>query len=361
MKKMFVGLAALAAPATFLVGTSSPAQAVQHDWVAHYGHGFSEQVIRYDRELGGKIRLVADRDNGDPLFCVDVRVDWDTVDPGHYDVRIVRQCATDARIATDSGGNGWWEESWNDLSDTNDIHTFDPSDNDWDESALGRTILGMEAAGVFLVTDGSVHTVEDQLIWQGGSRLTQKNNVTHNGGNARVRTMWQDGHVETTNYCTGNQQSAENDTNACIRNRLPAAQARALSGNEDLQAAEVRIAWENNGLYSECMAERGYDVPWQDAIGLAPALEGDPEAVAEYEQRQDNMVLERRVPAYAQEHADAPFNEAVGECRDLYPAQVSDTEYDALQTTQPSAKTLRIARNHGWNRSDPFAARANRR
>lgn len=347
MKKLLTGLVALSAPAALLVGISSPANAVQHNWTTNYGSGTSE--IKYDRELGGKIHMYSSRNGGASTACIDVRTDWDTGGTGHYDARILRNCGVNTALQTDPGGNTWWEEGWSDTSDTGGIDTgFTLRDGT-------RWIDGMEAAGVFLVDDGT-YCVVGQEIWQGASRLNACDADTQNSGNTRVRTIFQGGSTAVTDpYCVLNRQQGSKDTNAC------AGPGTRVMVNEDLQAAYVTVAWKENGAYSECMAARGYDVPWQDSIGLAPALRDDPELVAEAQERYDNMALERDVPAYAKDHSDAPFNEAVGECRDANPPLLSDAEHDALLTAAPTAKTLRIARRHDWNQTDPFAARVNRR
>jgi hypothetical protein len=362
MKKMFVGLVALAAPAALLVGMSSAAQAVQHDWTGHLGAANNVQEIHYDREDGGNIRLVNKRDNGSPLYCIDVRVDWDT-DGGHYDPRILRNCAQNATVVTDptappNNGNGWWEEGWHDWDDAGGIETYYRGDIDWRNPAYGRNIQGMGEAGVFVIDDGSLK-VQQELLWQGSSRITpirRSNAATQNSGNTRVRTLYQDGSLDSTDpYCVANQQAAQDNRNSCDTSCgagcFPV--TPRLATNEELQAGYVRIAWENNGPYSECMAARGYNVPWQDSIGLAPALQDDPELVAAYEERQENMILERRVVPGPE------FANAVGVCRDQNVPGVSDPELQAFKFSAPTAKTLRIARKHGWNLTDPFAARGN--
>jgi hypothetical protein len=112
------------------------------------------------------------------------------------------------------------------------------------------------------------------------------------------------------------------------------------------QAANVVSAWRRNGEYSECMERRGYDVPWQETIALAPELDDDPALVKLYKETHITEGDEEAV------WSTRGFLDAARDCRVLGPERPGISDYNRVKDWK---RVLAEARQHGWSPDDPFA------
>lgn len=113
--------------------------------------------------------------------CMDAMLDWKTTS-GHYDARVVRSCDPGGKVSTDPGGDGYWQE---------------PSD--WG----GRTITDMQKGVGARIDDDYVdgnfamYAHEDFAGAGGGAYSARPRTCTDRF--ARVRTLYQDGHIQSCN------------------------------------------------------------------------------------------------------------------------------------------------------------------
>ena len=114
------------------------------------------------------------------------------------------------------------------------------------------------------------------------------------------------------------------------------------------QALNVVRAWHMNGPYSECMAERGHDVPWRFAIHLAPGLADNP-AFVELE-KELSISEGDEDPLWATEE----FDIASHRCRSVHSPTDREWMTDDGDVDDWDA-VLAEAREYGWSPDDPFA------
>jgi hypothetical protein len=112
--------------------------------------------------------------------CVDAFFDWRT-SGGHYDARILRNCKRGSYVQTDpasAGGDGYWSEDWGPRSIT-----------------AVRVVVG------YVIDDGTLNRLSgagNTEVVYGSPPANADIPATQGQRYARVRTLYQDGHRETT-------------------------------------------------------------------------------------------------------------------------------------------------------------------
>lgn len=160
----------------------------------YQGAGASFQYMSWNRSTR-KIRLKVFADVGmNPDNCMDAMADWHTTNGDHYDARVVRVCLPGGTEETDPGADGYWIE---------------PSD--WD----GRPVDGLRIAGGYVMDDdypfvikwGSVLPESVSSSLYPATSGTPPRTPPSDDYWARVRTLYQDGHVQSGNptpeHCFG--------------------------------------------------------------------------------------------------------------------------------------------------------------
>jgi hypothetical protein len=150
----------------------------------------------------GKVRLVADTTTHMTVDeCVDTIADWSTGGQGHYDARVVRTCRPlkpgdppNGYIQTDPDGDGYWQEP------------------NW---FPGSYVKNMAKAGVALIDDDWVNkdVTFPLKAWAAFGGTLGFNYASRPRTcidmYARVRTKYQDGHIQ--NACGGGVVTSSSD------------------------------------------------------------------------------------------------------------------------------------------------------
>lgn len=114
--------------------------------------------------------------------CMDAMVDWKVKQPifghNHYDSRVVRSCKPGFDEETDPGGDGYWSE---------------PSG--WG----GETPQGLQRGFGYIISDSTLEVLGSERFDDSGSLSLDPVPSTFGQGKARVRTLYQDGHVGSCN------------------------------------------------------------------------------------------------------------------------------------------------------------------
>lgn len=120
-------------------------------------------------------------ENMSNAHCVDAFFDWRTADGRHYDSRILRNCKRGSYVQTDpasAGGDGYWSEDWG-----------------------LRDITAVRALVGYVIDDGTLNKIggagNTEVVY-GSAPANADIPATQGQRYARVRTLYQDGHSETT-------------------------------------------------------------------------------------------------------------------------------------------------------------------
>ena len=192
---------ALATALTMSTGSMAFADDVSGSYKTSIGAGSSEQYMAW-RKPEEEVRLWVDFDgnpSGTGSRCQDAAVDWNTNGTGHYDARVVRNCNPGHFIATDAGGDGWWEEP-----------------NDYDEADVRR----VQRVGSYVFKDDDLTAITSSKNKYGNapSRAAPTSDFAQ-----RIRTLYDNGDISSFMHlpvrCAGDDVWVDypgSDGGACV-------------------------------------------------------------------------------------------------------------------------------------------------
>lgn len=167
------GVLALTSVLTLAMSGQALADDVAGSYQTSIGAGSSKQYMAWSQSQE-KIKLWVDFDgnpSGTGNRCQDALVDWNTNGTGHYDARVVRNCNPGHLVATDPGGDDWWQEP-----------------NDYDEADVRR----VQRVGSYVFKDNDRSAITNHKYKYGGPPAEAGATSSYA---QRIRTLYDSGNL----------------------------------------------------------------------------------------------------------------------------------------------------------------------